>query len=182
MKSSLPLVTAALFAALITAGAAFSIPLPPPFPPFSPSVFFILLAGLLLGAPTAAGAVGLYLLLGALGLPVFANGAGGAGYFLGPTGGFLIGWLAAALVTGLLADRSTWKVARSCAAAAAGIAAMYAIGVPWMWKVLASRTLGAVALMMVPYFLGDLAKGAAAALLVRALKPALGRYFGRESR
>ena len=177
------LVRSALFAALISVGALFSIPLPPPLPPVSPAVFFVLLAGLLLGPRGAGASVGVYLLLGSLGLPVFANGAGGLGHFLGPTGGFLIGYLAAALVTGTLADRRSWGAARSLLAATAGVLALYAIGLPWMRHVLAARTatMTAAAAMMAPYFVGDLVKAAAAALLVRALKPVLERHFPRET-
>ncbi len=178
------LATSALFAALISVGAVFSIPLPPPLPPVSPAVFFVLLAGLLLGPRGAGVSVGVYLLLGSLGLPVFANGAGGLGHFLGPTGGFLVGYLAAALVTGALADRKSWGAARSFLAAAAGVLALYAIGLPWLRRVLAAgtSTMAAAAAMMSPYFIGDLVKAAAAALLVRALKPVLGRHFSREDR
>lgn len=174
----------ALFAALISAGALFSIPLPPPLPPVSPAVFFVLLAGLLLGPGGAGASAGVYLLLGSLGLPVFANGAGGLGHFLGPTGGFLAGYLAAGVVTGALADRRNWGVGRSFLAALAGVLALYAIGLPWMQRVLAAKvaTLAAAAALMLPYFLGDLVKAAAAALLVRALKPVLERHFPREDR
>lgn len=173
----------ALFAALISAGALFSIPLPPPLPPISPAVFFVLLAGLLLGPGGAGASVGVYLLLGSLGLPVFANGAGGLGHFLGPTGGFLAGYLAAGLVTGALADRRNWGAARSFLAAASGVLALYAVGLPWMRRVLAAKvaTLVAAAVLMAPYFIGDLIKAAAAALLVRALKPVLGRHFPGEA-
>lgn len=183
MKSgALRVVSAALFAALISAGAVFSIPLPPPLPPFSPAVFFVLLAGLLLGPAVGSAAVGVYLLLGSLGLPVFANGAGGLGHFFTPTGGFLIGYLAAAAASGALADRRAWSFPRSLLAAAAGVLALYAIGLPWLQRALSARvaTLGAAAALMAPYFAGDLAKAAAAALLTRALKPLLGRYFAGE--
>jgi biotin transport system substrate-specific component len=88
-----PIVFAALFAALICVAAVFSIPLPPPLPPFSPAVFFVLLSGLMLGPAGGGCAVAVYLLLGSLGLPVFANGGGGLGHFMSPTGGFLIGYL-----------------------------------------------------------------------------------------
>lgn len=177
------LAASALFAALISAGALFSIPLPPPLPPVSPAVFFVLLAGLLLGPGGAGTAAGTYLLLGSLGLPVFANGAGGLGHFLGPTGGFLAGYLAAALTTGALADRKSWGTARSFLAAAGGVLVLYAVGLPWMQRALSAKvaTLAAAAFLMAPYFLGDLVKAAAAALLVRALRPVLGRHFSREA-
>jgi len=182
-SGTLRLSAAALFAALISVAAVFSIPLPPPLPPFSPAVFFVLLAGLLLGPAGAGAAVGAYLLLGSLGLPVFSNGSGGVGHFLGPTGGFLVGYLAAAITAGALADRENWRAARSFLAAAAGVAVLYAIGLPWMKMALSAKsaTLRTIAVMMAPYFIGDLAKSAAAAFLVRALKPVLGIYFAGEN-
>lgn len=183
MKSpKMNLAASALFAALISAGALFSIPLPPPLPPVSPAVFFVLLSGLILGPAGAGASAGVYLLLGSLGLPVFANGAGGLGHFLGPTGGFLLGYLAAAVTTGVLADRKTWGAGRAFLAAGAGVLALYALGLPWMRRVLAAKvaTLGAAAVLMAPYFIGDLVKAAAAALLLRALKPVLERQFPRE--
>lgn len=177
-----PIVFAALFAALICVAAVFSIPLPPPLPPFSPAVFFVLLSGLMLGPAGGGCAVAVYLLLGSLGLPVFANGGGGLGHFLSPTGGFLIGYLCAAIVSGALADRGTWKIERSLSAAFAGVVVLYAVGLPLMQRALDSRaaTLRATAVMMTPYFFADLAKAAAAAFLIRALKPLLCRYFSKE--
>jgi len=182
-SGTLRLAAAALFAALISVAAVFSIPLPPPLPPFSPAVFFVLLAGLLLGPAGAGAAVGAYLLLGSLGLPVFSNGSGGVGHFLGPTGGFLVGYLAAAITAGALADRKNWRAARSFLAAAAGVAVLYAIGLPWMKMALSAKsaTLRTIAVMLAPYFIGDLARSAAAAFPVRALKPVLGIYFAGEN-
>ncbi len=175
-------VAPALFAALISAAAVFSIPLPPPLPPFSPAVFFVLLAGLLLGAAGGSAAVAVYLLLGSLGLPVFVNGAGGLGHFLSPTGGFLAGYLAAAALAGALSDRREWGALRSFLAAAAGVVVLHGIGIPFLQRALASRavTLRAAAIMMIPYFALDLAKAAAAAALVRALKPLLVRHYNPE--
>ncbi|MBW1753156.1 MAG: biotin transporter BioY [Deltaproteobacteria bacterium] len=86
------MVYASLLAALTAAGAYLAIPIGPV--PIVLQNLFILLTGLLLGSRWGLASVGVYLLAGALGLPVFAGGLGGIGRLVGPTGGYLVGlWL-----------------------------------------------------------------------------------------
>jgi len=92
--------TIALFAAVISASAQVSIPIGAV--PITLQVFAVLLAGLLLRPLAAFAAVGVYLLLGAAGVPVFAGFASGIGVLIGPTGGYLFGFAAAALAVALL--------------------------------------------------------------------------------
>ncbi len=186
-RNGFKLVLTSLFAAMIAMGALFSLPLPPPLPPVTLAVFFSLLAGLLLGPRWAAAATGLYLGLGAVGLPVFANGAGGLGQLAGPTGGFLVGYVAAAVVAGAVSDRRGWGFGRAAAGALAGVAALYIVGLPRFRAVLdaspdRSVTMGTAFLMMAPYLIGDAAKALAAAGLVRALRPLLAEYLPAEER
>ncbi len=176
------MVLVSLIAAMISVGAVFSLPLPPPLPPVTLAVFFALLGGLLLGPVWGTAATGLYLGLGAVGLPVFANGAGGAGQFAGPTGGFLVGYAAAAFVAGLLADRRNWRFWRALAGSLAGIAVLYAVGLPWFRAVLDASpdrdvSMLAAFTIMAPYLLGDVVKAVATAALVKALKPLLQNYL-----
>ncbi|HOX92853.1 MAG TPA: biotin transporter BioY [Spirochaetales bacterium] len=184
---SFKLTLCALLAALVAAGSLFSLPLPPPLPPVTLAVFFALLAGALLGPIWGGASLALYLFLGSLGLPVFANGSGGLGHFASPTGGFLLGYLAAAVVTGLLADRTRWNFARNLVAALAGVAALYAVGLPWFRAVIDARPdrdmsmLGALG-VMAPYLAGDAVKALAMAALLRALKPILVNRLPARSR
>lgn len=180
------IVLVSLFAAMIAVGAVFSLPLPPPLPPVTLAVFFSLLAGLMLGPFWGLAAVGLYLALGAVGLPVFANGAGGLGQFAGPTGGFLLGYALAAIVAGLVADRRSWGLGRAILGAIGGVVALYALGLPWFRAVLDSRTgkpmsMLAATLVMAPYLAGDVVKALAAASLIKALKPLLVNYMPASS-
>ncbi|PKL25764.1 MAG: BioY family transporter [Spirochaetae bacterium HGW-Spirochaetae-3] len=181
-RDGLRIALVSLFAAMIAVGAVFSLPLPPPLPPVTLAVFFSLLAGLLLGPRWGLAATGLYLALGSAGLPVFVNGAGGLGQFAGATGGFLLGYAAAALVAGLLSDRRSWGFGRALAGALAGVVALYAIGLPWFRAVLDARpdrdvSMLAAFLIMAPYLAGDVVKAVAAAALVRALRPLLAEYL-----
>ena len=100
------LVLCGMFVALMAVGAFIKIMLPLGLfqVPFSLQLFFALLAGLLLGAEKGCMSVGVYLITGLLGIPIFAHG-GGIGYLLKPTFGFLIGFAAAAAVCGLVARR-----------------------------------------------------------------------------
>ena len=99
--SARSIVMIALFAALTSVGAWLSIPIKPV--PFTLQLFFVLLAGATLGARDGALSQVIYLLLGIAGLPVFAGGHAGLGSLLGPTGGYLIGFVLAALVVGFIA-------------------------------------------------------------------------------
>lgn len=89
----------ALMAATIALGAFLHFPLGPV--PFSMQPFFIMLAGVVLGPAGGAASMLLYLLAGCLGLPVFAGGASGFARLLGPTGGYLIGFIGQAAIAGL---------------------------------------------------------------------------------
>ncbi|MFN2165099.1 MAG: biotin transporter BioY, partial [Anaerolineae bacterium] len=106
--------------------------------PFSPvpvtlQTLAVLLAGASLGSRRGAMSVMVYLAQGLSGLPVFAGGAFGPSYLLGPTGGYLLGFVAAAYAVGWLAERG-WdrRPATMLAAMAMGSAVIYAVGLPWL--------------------------------------------------
>jgi biotin transport system substrate-specific component len=92
-----------LFAALTAVGAFISIPLGPV--PFTLQVLFVLLSGAILGALFGALSQIVYLLLGVIGLPVFAGGTSGIGHLFGPTGGYLFGFVFASFVVGALGKK-----------------------------------------------------------------------------
>jgi len=101
------MVRAALFTVLVIIGAYISLPIGEV--PIVLSDFFVMLAGLLLGWPWAPVSVGMYLLLGAIGLPVFAGGTGGLQAFYGPTGGYLLGFGVASVMIALVTNkRNSW--------------------------------------------------------------------------
>ncbi len=91
-----------IFSALICIGAFIKIPLP--YIPFTLQVLFVNLAALMLGAKLGAFSVLIYIILGLLGLPVFANG-GGFNYILNPTFGYIIGFLFGCFLAGFIAEK-----------------------------------------------------------------------------
>ncbi|MCL1790753.1 MAG: biotin transporter BioY [Peptococcaceae bacterium] len=127
----------ALFTALIIIGGYISIPAGPV--PLVLADFFVMLAGIVLGARYGAVSVAVYLGLGAIGLPVFAGGRAGLAVLWGPTGGFLVGYLLAVVVIGLIMGTSSGKGfsgkgfrVRLILALVAGNGMLYLCGVPWL--------------------------------------------------
>jgi len=169
-------VYSSLVAALIAVGAFIAIPIGPV--PIVLQNLFVMLAGLLLGARWGMASVGLYLLAGICGLPVFSGGGAGLGHFFGPTGGYLISYLPAAFIVGFVAKRSTALVVRAGSMVAAH-AVIYTIGVTWL-KVATGMTFAkALTVGMVPFLIGDSIKIVAAVLIARALSPLISKKLAR---
>jgi biotin transport system substrate-specific component len=158
--TNLLLVTAA---SLLTAAAAqLEIRLPWTPVPISGQTFAVLLTGLVLGGRRAFLAQALYLLEGAGGLPFFSGGAAGAAILAGPTGGYLVAFPFAALVTGLLAERG-WerRPATAFAAMLLGSGVIFAVGLAQLSRFVPAERL--LASGLVPFVAGDLLKSALAA-------------------
>ena len=94
------LVYATLFGVLTAAGAFIVIPLPPV--PITVQTFFLNVAAILLGGQLGAVSQFIYVMLGVVGIPVFAGGKAGLGVVFGPTGGYLLGFIIAAFVIGMV--------------------------------------------------------------------------------
>ena len=158
--------------ALVTALAA-QIRFPLPGTPIAVTgqTFSVLLAGAALGSRAAVGSMLLYVTLGAIGLPFFAGGEGGWTYATGASFGYLAGFVAAAWLVGRLAeqrrDRSVWT---AIPAFFTGSAAVYTLGVTWLWATVDTiPTLGAaLSSGMYPFLAGDLVKAVLAGLALPA--------------
>jgi biotin transport system substrate-specific component len=176
----------ALFAALIAAGTFISIPLPLSPVPIVLQNMFALLCGLVLGPFLGGAAVALYLVAGAIGIPVFAGATGGFFHFAGPTGGFLIGYLLSAIVAGLIAGtpRTEKKTAlwRVIAAAAAGALVVYVPGIARLHAVLNCSWPAAFAAGFTPFVIGDAIKTTLAVLIAVNLRRTVARIGGVGSR
>ena len=123
----------ALFAALTAAGAFIRIPLG--YSSITLQFFFTAMAGCLLGPVWGPVSQAVYVALGLIGLPIFTQG-GGLTYLLQPTCGFLIGLIPAAWVIGLLTARRPPHPVRTALACLAGLAVLYAVGLPYMAVIL----------------------------------------------
>jgi len=143
---------------LLTALAA-QIVIPIGSVPITAQTFAVLLTGALLGSRLGAMAMTAYLIEGAVGLPFFAGGTGGLLHLLGPTGGYLVAFPAAAFITGAFAehgwDRRFWS-----AAAAMAIGSIVIMLSGWLWFSLVMRTSPAVALFetVIKFIPGDIIK------------------------
>ena len=162
------LVYTALLAALTAAGAFIRIPLG--VSSITLQFLFTAMAGVLLGAGGGALSQGVYVALGLLGLPIFTTG-GGLGYVLQPTFGFLLGLIPAAAVSGK--SPSPLRIALACAA---GLAVLYAVGVPYMALILngyMGKNMSLSALLwagMIPFLPGDAIKIAVTSALCPLLQ------------
>ena len=167
-----------LFAALMAICAWISVPMPAPLEPFTLQTFAIFAAVTTLGGRRGTYAVGVYLLLGLVGLPVFAGFRSGPGTLLGTTGGYILGFFVCAVVYWLVTawlGESLWAVFLG---GTLGLAACYAFGTAW-FLLLYIRTTGpmslgaALGMCVVPYVLPDLCKLALAVLVSRRVRPHL---------
>ena len=165
------IVYASLFAALTAVGAFVAIPIGPV--PIVLQNMFVFLAGLLLGSRWGMASVAVYLLAGACGLPVFAGGLGGIGRLIGPTGGYLIGYLPTVFLIGKISARTHPKPVFDMLAMICGSLVLYACGITWL-KLITGMTLAkALAVGMFPFLIGDAVKIAAAAAIAKALRPVM---------
>ncbi|MBC7346726.1 MAG: biotin transporter BioY [Clostridia bacterium] len=156
--STKSLVQVALFAALIAVLAQIAIPLPGGVP-ITMQLFGIYLAGSLLGAKRGALALLAYLLLGIVGIPVFANGRAGIGVLLGPTGGYLLGFLVGTWVLGWLVERRP-QAGYGWMSAAMVVATLiaYTLGTVQFVLITEMPLAAALALTVVPFLPLDLLK------------------------
>lgn len=177
-RASAPVRAAAALAGSLFIAAAAQIVVPFVPVPMTMQTFAVLTVGLMFGARLGALTVGLYLLEGLVGLPVFA-GAGNILTVLAKptTAGYLVGFLAMASVAGAVAARGRGSLVRQSLAVVAGEAALYACGVPALAALIGWDK--AVAFGLVPFLLGDAVKATlAVAVSVGASRLFVGR-FGR---
>jgi biotin transport system substrate-specific component len=157
--------------ALIVAGAAIvaltaQIYIPTTPVPFTGQTFGVLVVGGALGFRRGAAALLLYLAIGAIGLPIYAQGRAGTDVVLGATGGYLIGFVAAAAMVGRLAELG-WdrRLAGALAMMLLGTVVIYAVGVPWLKVTTGMPWADAIDAGLRPFLVWDAAKLAVAAAL-----------------
>lgn len=162
LTQALMVVAGTIFIAL---AAQISVPMVPV--PMTLQTLAILIVGFAYGARLGAVTLFAYLLEGAAGLPVFANGNGTVAYMMGPTGGFLIGFVGMAWLAGLAADRGVAKGFLSTSAVALAISALlYIPGLIWPAAAMGKAWNALWLHWMSPFLAGDAVKAVLAALIV----------------
>ena len=175
----------ALFAALIAVSGFISIPLPGSPVPVVLQNMMPVFAAALLGGVQGAGAAGLFLLAGMLGLPVFSGGRGGMAVILGPTGGFLIGYFLAAAAAGFyigkpLIERKT-PLHRIIVGTFLGFVCIYIPGIAQFIKVTGKGFTEALSLACIPFLPGDGIKAVLTVVLAAKLRPVIVRYLYKDT-
>lgn len=190
-KKTTSLVICGLFAALTVICAFITIPLGFTPVPVNFAVLAVFLASGITGKKYGTISIGVYILLGAVGLPVFAGFKGGLGVIAGPTGGYIAGYLAAAFIVGLLTDIlykkyiNTGKIKYKGIAIflildiimAVGLAACYFLGTCWFIISTGTNIGAAMISCVLPFLPGDAIKIFIASLLIHKLRPMANRYI-----
>lgn len=162
-----------LFGAIIASLAAFPpITLPLAGVPITAQSLGVMLAGGILGAIRGGLAIVLFLVLVAIGLPLLPGGRGGFGVFLGPTGGFLVGWVIAAFVIGYMTERLWHRLNYFIAfgiCILGGVVMLYSIGIPWV-AVIAKIPLSVALTGSLAFVPGDIVKALIAAGVIMTVK------------
>ncbi len=188
----------ALFTAILAVASWISLPLPFTPVPVNLATLAVTLAGALLGYKYGSFSVLLYILLGAVGVPVFAGFSGGLGHLAGPTGGYIVGYLSSAFICGFVIDHLFTSDMTDTGAASAeapgriksafsrcwpivlaallGTASCYIIGTLWFMHLTGNGLVASMAMCVIPFLPGDAFKIAAAAVTVPALKRSLYRF------
>ena len=171
----------ALMSAVLCVISPFTIPVPVSPVPLSLATFAVYLAAALLGPKKGAFSVLVYLLLGMIGLPVFSGFSSGIGVLLGPTGGYLIGYVPCALIVGWLVERKKeqnviWNVLFMIV----GTLVCYGIGTLWFMVVMKGTytLVQALLVCVVPYLILDTVKILAAAAVAAPMRKIV-RRIGR---
>lgn len=169
------LLLSALFAALTAICSYISIPLPFTPVPVNLATLSVFLAGGLLGWKYGTLSQIVYLVLGSAGVPVFHNFTGGLGILTGPTGGYIIGYVCAAFLVGLLCGSDSEKIflPRIACAMIAGLFSCYFLGTVWFMLSSGTGAAAALAACVLPFLLGDGLKIAAGCILIKKLRPVL---------
>lgn len=160
----------ALFAAILCISSYISIPLP--FSPVSitAQTLIINMIALLFSSKRAAMTVGIWILLGLVGVPVFSGGAGGLAKIAGPTGGYIFAYFVVAVLIAAIRGKKEKLWQELLIVICLGIPLIYIIGMPWMMAVTGIGWKAALLTGVIPFIPGDIVKAVAAVFLCRPLK------------
>lgn len=163
------MVMVAFFVAITAVCSQVVIPLPFTPIPVNLALLAVFTSGALMGPVKAAVAQAVYLLAGAVGVPVFAGFSGGVGVVFGPRGGYIIGYILTAALVGALCRRFGRGVFTLALCMLAGLLCCYAVGTGWFMMITKTPFTAAISMCILPFFVGDAFKIVAAALLVKRI-------------
>ncbi len=166
-KALLDMIYVALFAAVICVCSLISINIGEV--PITLQTFAVCAAAAMLGWKRGTLSVIIYILLGAIGLPVFAGGSGGFGIIAGSTGGYIVGFIFTALIVGVVADKFNRKIIALVIAMVVGILVCYAFGTPWFMFVTNMDLVTSLGYCVIPFLIPDAVKIIVATVLVNRL-------------
>lgn len=163
--------TMALLAALLCVSSYISIQLPFSVVPITAQTLVINLIALLLKPKKAGITVGIWILLGVIGLPVFSGGKGGFGVLAGATGGYIIGYLVAVIIISFVKGKKNKIIRNTLSVIVIGIPLIYLIGVPWYKMIAGLDWKTAILTGLVPFIAGDIIKAVASVCIAKPLYP-----------
>lgn len=167
-SKSYSIVLIGLFVAIMAVCAWVSIPMVPI--PVTLQTMGVFITASILGAKKGTVSIIIYILLGAIGLPVFSNFTGGFGVLLSHTGGFIIGFILITIITGFITEHFQSKIYTSIIAMTLGLVACYSIGTLWYCIYASVDIFTALLVCVVPFLIGDAVKIGVSSILVYRLK------------
>ncbi len=157
----------ALFAALTAVFSQIIIPIGPV--PINLALLSVFICGGVLGWKKASLSMVIYILLGIAGVPVFSGFQGGLAKIAGPTGGYIVGYLIAAFVIGIITDKFGRKILPLICSMILGLILCYAFGTIWFVLLMNQGIVASLMTCVIPFLPGDAVKIAAAVIVVKAL-------------
>ena len=167
------LILCSLFAALTAVCSQIQITLP--MVPINFALFSVHLAGALLGAKLGTFSLLTYVLLGAVGAPVFNGFTGGLGILFGKTGGYIVGYILCAFIVGYISSKTKFAFGYLCLAMLMGLFACYLFGTLWFMIIIKSDFITTLGWCVFPFIPGDIIKIILASLLAVKLKPIISK-------
>lgn len=167
------LVLCGLFAALMAICSFITIPLGFTPVPINLATLGVFLTGGLLGKKYGSITMAVYILMGAVGIPVFSGFRAGLSVIAGPTGGYIIGYLAAVFIVGIILEKYSEKIITCVLAMTLGLIACYFLGTAWFIYVMDTNLAAAMTACVIPFIPGDIIKIILGSILVGRLRPLL---------
>ena len=170
------MVVTAMLAAMICVFAPWSVPIG--VIPVTLATLAVYVASSVIDWKCCTVAVLIYILIGACGLPVFSNFAGGVQVIAGMTGGYIIGYVPCAMITGFVVDKASFPdFIKFPLGMVLGTFACYALGTAWFMFVSGNTLLYALAVCVVPFLFGDSVKIVIASVLAAAIRKVLQKSY-----